>query len=116
MAENATLFLAYSQMQNMIKWAYGEGANEQELSLPQLAFAGAGAGTITSFVLFVSPIRIPCPFPPFLLFFLTQLPLRTPVELVKCKMQVQMLIPTPTGRAAMTAANLPGPMAILTTV
>ena len=43
---------------------------------------------------------------------------RTPIELVKCKMQVQMLM-TPVSTAAGTSAGphkLPGPIAVLTSV
>lgn len=93
MAENATLFLAYGELQNVIR-KVGNIPVTQALSLPQLALAAAGAGTITSFVL-------------------------TPIELVKCKMQVQMLITpssTVTGAAAVTTASireLPGPFAVL---
>ena len=88
----------------------------QALSLPQLTLAAAGAGTITSFVLYV-----------FLLTTRTircanGLTTRTPIELVKCKMQVQMLItPSSTVTAATVGAplatasirELPGPLAIL---
>ena len=39
---------------------------------------------------------------------------RTPIELIKCKMQVQMLVGAPaTGVSPSTAAALPGPLAIL---
>jgi ornithine carrier protein len=50
MAENATLFLAYSELQTVIRTAF-HVAPSDELSIPQLALAGAGAGGITSFVL-----------------------------------------------------------------
>ncbi|KAN0127223.1 Mitochondrial carrier domain containing protein [Lactarius tabidus] len=96
MAENATLFLAYGELQNVTRQV-GNIPVTQALSLPQLTLAAAGAGAITSFVL-------------------------TPIELVKCKMQVQMLITpssTVTGAGAVTplaAASireLPGPVAVL---
>ncbi|TBU61156.1 mitochondrial carrier [Dichomitus squalens] len=112
MAENASLFWSYTEIQNAIKWANGIPATSQ-LSLGQLALAGAGAGSITSFVL-------------------------TPIELVKCKMQVQMLMTPPTASFSATAASastypagaaalsasppppsipkLPGPIAVLTSV
>ncbi|KAJ1019039.1 hypothetical protein NDA18_006190 [Ustilago nuda] len=73
--ENACLFLTYNQIQSAIRWANGEeksGASaaqadaESPLSIPQLAIAAAGAGAVTSLVL-------------------------TPIELIKCKMQVQMI-------------------------
>ncbi|KAF8271846.1 mitochondrial carrier [Lactarius quietus] len=91
MAENATLFLAYGELQNIIRQV-GNIPVTQALSLPQLTLAAAGAGTITSFVL-------------------------TPIELVKCKMQVQMLI-TPsaavvTPLATASIRELPGPFTIL---
>ena len=47
MAENATLFWSYTEIQNAMRWYYGTAS----LSLGQLACAGAGAGAITSFVL-----------------------------------------------------------------
>ncbi|KAH9941230.1 mitochondrial carrier [Epithele typhae] len=78
MAENATLFWTYTEIQNTLRWSLGT----PDLSLRQLACAGAGAGAVTSFVL-------------------------TPIELVKCKMQVQMLI------APTSSAPLPGPLAVL---
>ncbi|CCF50689.1 uncharacterized protein UHO2_07280 [Ustilago hordei] len=73
--ENACLFFTYNQIQSAIRWANGEaksGASaaqadaESPLSIPQLAIAAAGAGAVTSLVL-------------------------TPIELIKCKMQVQMI-------------------------
>ncbi|KAH0834943.1 mitochondrial carrier domain-containing protein [Lanmaoa asiatica] len=106
MVENASLFVSYSQLQHVIRRVTGRPPS-QDLTLPQLAIAGAGAGTVTSFVL-------------------------TPVELVKCKMQVQMLAvdvsgtsaPSPSsGAAAATLVptsikpqTLPGPIAVLTSV
>ncbi|KAH9974022.1 mitochondrial carrier [Lactifluus volemus] len=98
MAENATLFLAYGELQSLIR-VVGNVPATQALSLPQLALAAAGAGSITSVVL-------------------------TPIELVKCKMQVQMLavpaaaaaspLPVPsTVLASVVVRNLPGPYAIL---
>ncbi|KAI0674445.1 mitochondrial carrier [Trametes maxima] len=115
MAENASMFMSYSEIQNGIRWWTGMSPTQQ-LSLGQLAFAGAGAGCITSFVL-------------------------TPIELVKCKMQVQMLM-TPAALAPATSSSaaeavlaahpsgtlplsstattsprkLPGPIAVLTSV
>ncbi|PBK98843.1 mitochondrial carrier [Armillaria gallica] len=69
MAETAALFFAYSSFQNVIR-AYSFRQDPQEpslrLSIPQLGLAAAGAGFVTSFIL-------------------------TPIELVKCKMQVQMM-------------------------
>jgi hypothetical protein len=59
-AEHAILFLAYSEIKKLM----GEVPGQKDLSLLQLAFAGAGAGVF-------SPIFL------------------TPVELVKCRLQVQ---------------------------
>lgn len=50
MAENASLFLSYRELQNVIKTLTGKDA-EYQLPLGQLMIAAAGAGTITSFVL-----------------------------------------------------------------
>ncbi|KAI4525330.1 mitochondrial carrier [Schizophyllum commune Loenen D] len=82
MAENASLFLSYNEFQNVISKVTKRAADE-DLPLKHLTLAAAGAGAVTSFVL-------------------------TPIELVKCKMQVQMLIP-PTGGAP---APLPGPISV----
>ena len=65
MGENAVLFFAYSNF----KRALGEVPGERELSLLELSLAGAGAGTVVPFVL-------------------------TPVELIKCRLQVQQSIST----------------------
>lgn len=72
--ENACLFFTYNQIQSAIRWANGEARSasaakadaDSPLSIPQLAIAAAGAGAVTSLVL-------------------------TPIELIKCKMQVQMI-------------------------
>ncbi|KAJ7660047.1 mitochondrial carrier domain-containing protein [Mycena rosella] len=66
MAENAFLFLSYRELQDLMKLVNYQ-STEEASSIPQIAIAGAGAGAMTSFLL-------------------------TPIELVKCKMQVQMLI------------------------
>lgn len=50
MAENAFLFWSYTELQNVIRWYEKQPATYQ-LSLSQLALAGAGAGSITSFIL-----------------------------------------------------------------
>ena len=107
MAENATLFWSYTEIQNAMRWYYGIGS----LSLGQLACAGAGAGAITSFVLCVAIFSVQ-----FHGCFSTHLiPFRTPIELVKCKMQVQMLM-TPTAGPTSAPRKLPGPIAVLTSV
>ena len=72
--ENACLFFTYNQIQSAIRWFNGQARKgsaaqadaEAPLSIPQLAIAAAGAGSLTSVVL-------------------------TPIELIKCKMQVQMI-------------------------
>ncbi|KAG8993571.1 hypothetical protein FRB94_005352 [Tulasnella sp. JGI-2019a] len=61
--ENAALFLVYNQVQIGIKRVTGQPG---DLTIPQKAFAAACGGTVASFIL-------------------------TPLELIKCKMQVQMM-------------------------
>jgi mitochondrial ornithine carrier protein len=121
MAENAILFFAYGELQNLIR-RLSNAPLAENLSLSQLAFAAAGAGAITSFFLCVTLFRIRC-----LSGCAHVCTNRTPIELVKCKMQVQMLVPPRTSSAkAIPAAgisptlaslppqrNLPGPLAIL---
>ncbi|KAF8639117.1 hypothetical protein AX17_001732 [Amanita inopinata Kibby_2008] len=65
MAETAALFLSYSYFQNVIR-SFTNMGHDPPLSLPQLALAAGGAGLVASSVL-------------------------TPIELVKCRMQVQMM-------------------------
>ncbi|KAI0070532.1 mitochondrial carrier [Panus rudis PR-1116 ss-1] len=80
MTENAVLFLSYNELQAVVRQATGT----QELSLGQLGIAAMGAGAITSFFL-------------------------TPIELVKCKMQVQMLMtPALSTSVESTAHSLSG--------
>lgn len=87
MVENASLFLVYGELQNVIR-RISDRPPSVEPTLPQLALAAAGAGMFTSFLL-------------------------TPIELVKCKMQVQMLVtPTP----AIAGQKLPGPISVLVSV
>jgi hypothetical protein len=59
MVENASLFLAYSELQSLIRRVTKQPLSEKS-SLPQLALAAAGAGMITSFLLFVHIISRPC--------------------------------------------------------
>ncbi|PCH44953.1 mitochondrial carrier [Wolfiporia cocos MD-104 SS10] len=105
MAENASLFWSYTELQNALRWLGGHSSTH-ELSLGQRALAGAGAGAVTSFLL-------------------------TPIELVKCKMQVQMLMAPGVSpaeavtalsanpslalpnTASATGTKLPGPIAVL---
>ncbi|KAJ6571735.1 mitochondrial carrier [Mycena capillaripes] len=67
MVETGALFLAYGYFQNLIRtYASYPSAPSSQLTIPQLGLAAAGAGFVTSFIL-------------------------TPIELVKCKMQVQLM-------------------------
>lgn len=68
MAETAGLFLTYSQMQSILLRRSSDAL--RRLSLPELGLAAASSGFLTSFII-------------------------TPIELVKCKMQVQMLAAPP---------------------
>ncbi|TFK67587.1 mitochondrial carrier [Pluteus cervinus] len=88
MVENASLFLTYREFQNLIQYVNHRPASEKP-SLPELALAAAGAGAVTSFFL-------------------------TPIELVKCKMQVQMLVNPPTHITK--PHTLPGPISVLLSV
>ncbi|PPQ84574.1 hypothetical protein CVT26_004041 [Gymnopilus dilepis] len=95
MAENASLFLAYGEFQNVIRRMTHRPA-EEKLPLYHLALAAAGAGAITSFLL-------------------------TPIELVKCKMQVQMLAPSAQAshlspHTPHTPHALPGLLSVLASV
>ncbi|KAJ7349192.1 mitochondrial carrier domain-containing protein [Mycena albidolilacea] len=85
MAENASLFLSYRELQDVIKRINHQHIQEAS-TMPQIALAAAGAGAITSFLL-------------------------TPIELVKCKMQVQMLV-APSSQPQ----KLPGPLAVFMSV
>ncbi|GAA5971214.1 hypothetical protein JCM11641_004188 [Rhodosporidiobolus odoratus] len=69
MAENATLFVVYNQSQALLKHLFppAPSANPDDLAVAHIATAAALAGAAASFVL-------------------------TPVELVKCKMQVQNIV------------------------
>lgn len=64
--ENATLFFVYNRCQAGIVSLRPASERANPLSIPELALAGAGAGAVTSYVL-------------------------TPVELIKCRMQVQQI-------------------------
>ncbi|KZS97284.1 mitochondrial carrier [Sistotremastrum niveocremeum HHB9708] len=97
MAENAIIFFAYSEFQNVIR-SFQHIPVSEALSIPQLSLAAAGAGAVTSFAL-------------------------TPIELVKCKMQVQMLAVAPIPAIAGLPAEsnpsfkkLPGPGAIVASI
>ncbi|GAC98186.1 hypothetical protein PHSY_005775 [Pseudozyma hubeiensis SY62] len=92
--ENACLFFTYNQIQSAIRWVNGEERSgrsaakedaEKPLSIPQLAIAAAGAGMVTSVVL-------------------------TPIELIKCKMQVQMITREQQAPSVAAAAERGGPV------
>ena len=113
MAENASLFVAYSQAQVYLRRHFPvasqqeEGKEEAEASdplpLPHIAIAGGCAGAVTSFVL-------------------------TPLELIKVRMQVQMIaqeqaapllpLSAPAPATAFTAGRppLPGPVQLFQSV
>lgn len=84
MAENATLFVCYNQLQQMLSKAFPYDTNKQSTPVSHLATAAAGAGVITSLVL-------------------------TPIELVKCRLQVQMISPS---SLSPTGSKPPGPVGI----
>ena len=52
MLETACLFFSYGELQNVIRRSSGM-PHMQDLTIPQLMLASAGAGAITSFILFV---------------------------------------------------------------
>lgn len=84
MAENASLFLTYREFQNLIRKYLHSSDPQLPLPLAYLCLAAAGSGAFTSFLL-------------------------TPIELVKCKMQVQML-------SAKPGQKLPGPISVFRSV
>ncbi|CAE6501209.1 unnamed protein product [Rhizoctonia solani] len=93
MAENASLFLAYNKIQDtLLKYPHFRPSTNHKVTLDGIAIAGGGAGTVASFLL-------------------------TPIELIKCKMQVQMIaaegrvapILAVTGAEASVTAALPRP-------
>ncbi|KAJ3312119.1 hypothetical protein HDV04_003373 [Boothiomyces sp. JEL0838] len=67
MAESAVLFLAYNQIQDIIKYA-NNMKEDEELATRQLCLAGGLSGAVVSYVL-------------------------TPVELIKCRLQMQGYLP-----------------------
>lgn len=66
MAETASVFVTYTFFQDVIRRFSQDRTRTTPLSIPQLCLASAGAGFVTSFIL-------------------------TPIELIKCKMQVQLM-------------------------
>lgn len=141
MAENASMFVSYNQIQNAVRWYSGQSPAD-ELTLGQLSVAAAGAGAITSFFLYVPPHLSPLLFSlgslsrtslTHALYSIHHGPNRTPIELVKCKMQVQMLLTPPAslevlapltnsgvatlgGPSGSKPHKLPGPIAVLKSV
>ncbi|KAJ3040600.1 hypothetical protein HK097_002522, partial [Rhizophlyctis rosea] len=81
MIENSALFAAYNHIQNLIR-TYTSTPAETPLSLPQLATAGFLSGAFVSLIL-------------------------TPIELVKCRLQVQDV-------AGPRSVNYKGPLSIIT--
>lgn len=88
MAENATLFVVYNQTQAFLRQLYPPpptlATDAAPLLISQTALAAAVAGACASFVL-------------------------TPVELVKCKMQVQAITAADAAAAAPNAKVVPPP-------
>ncbi|KAG9121657.1 hypothetical protein FRC07_002305 [Ceratobasidium sp. 392] len=112
MAENASLFLAYNKIQQALqKYPHFNTGPGEKIPLGGIAIAGGGAGTVASFLL-------------------------TPIELIKCKMQVQMIaaeahvapiLATTGASASVTAAfplprpgpsfsQLQGPLSLITSI
>lgn len=81
MAVTAALFLSYGSFQSVIQKTKRDTSSP--LSMGQLGIAAAGAGAVASFVL-------------------------TPIELVKCKMQVQMMnLANPNAGSAVVPGRIP---------
>lgn len=101
MLENATLFVVYGQTQTLLRKYTSPTPDLADgrpgpLSLPKMAFAGACAGAVTSFVL-------------------------TPIELVKVRMQVQMIAQEQTASLSQqpekaVKQKLPGPVQLTRSV
>ena len=88
MVDTGVLFVSYSAFQNVIRNFTHPGydpSSPPSLSLSQLSLAAASAGLAHSFILYVAFQRY------HRHNAYTSRYYRTPVELVKCKMQVQML-------------------------
>ncbi|KAJ2056288.1 mitochondrial ornithine carrier protein [Coemansia sp. S146] len=86
MAENAIAFYAYNRIQGIIRTATG-ARPEDSLSLPQLFLSGGLSGTICAFVI-------------------------SPVELVKCKLQVEN-VQGYGGPANPAAVKFKGPLSVV---
>jgi hypothetical protein len=95
MIENSGLFFAYNQVQSLVRTATNTTDQSVPLSLPQLSACGFLSGAIVSMIL-------------------------TPVELVKCRMQLQGLYLHSTNTTAASVAGdtrpkvFRGPLHILT--
>jgi ornithine carrier protein len=89
MAENATLFLAYNRAQSFFKSShlFLSPTDPTKITIPGLVVAGAISGACTSYVL-------------------------TPIELIKCKLQVQNVGSYTPGTTSFptTSSNAPGAM------
>ncbi|KAJ3182461.1 hypothetical protein HDU85_002558 [Gaertneriomyces sp. JEL0708] len=90
MIENSALFVAFNHIQNIIRRASNRDPSES-LTLPELALSGFLSGAFVSFIL-------------------------TPVELVKCKLQVQDVLYAPTSQSPATARSFQGPISVLSQV
>ena len=89
MAENATLFFVYNQTRHLIASIKGELTPAEEAPFLELAPAGAMAGAAASLIL-------------------------TPVELIKCRMQVQMMAALAANpNLPSTAIRLPGSLSLI---
>ncbi|KAJ2790600.1 mitochondrial ornithine carrier protein, partial [Coemansia helicoidea] len=90
MAENAIAFYAYNRIQSAIRAASPGASATAPLSLPQLFLSGGLSGAICAVVI-------------------------TPIELVKCKLQVENVqgySATP-GAASSTAVRFSGPLSVI---
>ncbi|CAE6405647.1 unnamed protein product [Rhizoctonia solani] len=86
MAENASLFLAYNKIQDtLLQYSHFRPSTNHKVTLDGIAIAGGGAGTVASFLL-------------------------TPIELIKCKMQVQMIAAEARAAPVLGAAGAGAPM------
>ncbi|KAJ2078250.1 mitochondrial ornithine carrier protein [Coemansia sp. RSA 988] len=92
MAENAAVFYAYNRIQSVIRSASSPSLGDAPLPLPQLFLSGALSGIICAFVL-------------------------SPVELVKCKLQVENVqgynAQPSTSTAGTSPARFSGPLSVV---
>lgn len=85
--ENAVVFLVYNQFNQFVR-SWQQIGPHQEVSIPITALGAAFAGAAASFVL-------------------------TPIEYVKCVMQVQQMARSQSGSTSLSSQKLPGPLAIV---